>query len=134
MATIPERVALGEAFMDEHDPGWWREDADQAINLAELDLESPESCVLGQRCPASAKPSGYRWPTTRFDAMAATLGSFTSRTQVNKWAAPLGFQASVIYDGDDELDGGEYAALTAEWKRVIGARREAAAAARNEGV
>lgn len=41
--TIPERVAQGAAWLDEHYPGWERH-----IDLTRLDLSDPCRCVLGQ--------------------------------------------------------------------------------------
>ena len=49
MTTIAERVAAGAAFLDEHDPGWWRADVDRAIDLRVFEMAEPEHCVLGQR-------------------------------------------------------------------------------------
>lgn len=131
MSTVSKRVALGAAFLDENDPGWWRADAERAIDLRELDLESSDSCVLGQRCPASTLFTAPDWAHTRFDAMALSFGPFCDRTEVNEWAAPLGFQASVTYGEDPDDESGEYNEfddfenLTAEWKRLIEERRSA---------
>ena len=111
--TIAERVANGAAFLDEHDPGWWRPDVDRAINLETLNLGDSDLCVLGQRCPLArlASHSGYRaYAAHLMGAKAANLDPIWA------WAKPRGF-ATANYS--------EYPALTAEWKRVITARREA---------
>ncbi|HTJ37080.1 MAG TPA: hypothetical protein VL738_27960, partial [Dactylosporangium sp.] len=52
-ATIAERVAAGAAFLDEHDPEWWRADVERAIDLDKLNLGHGDACILGQRCPVS---------------------------------------------------------------------------------
>lgn len=115
MSTIAERAAAGAAFLDEHDPQWWRADVERAIDLGELDLESTERCILGQRCPldvlyASNAPSPY-------DAMADHLSGFGEDDEaVLDWAWEHGFSGSFS----------AYADLTAEWKRVITERRAAA--------
>jgi hypothetical protein len=38
-----ERVAVGARALDAKDPDWWKQ-----IDIGELDLASPEKCVLGQ--------------------------------------------------------------------------------------
>lgn len=110
MSTVAERVAAGAAFLDEHDPGWWREDARPAIELAILDLESGCQCVLGQLYPCTGNP--YFSYTEARHHLSLTAPD----------AESLGFDTITRYDdeaGNDE----EYDALTAEWKRVIVERR-----------
>jgi hypothetical protein len=131
MSAIRERVTAGEAVMDDRDPGWWRDDIDQAINLDTLDLNTTDCCVLGQRCPldalAEAVGAGSPDMLTGADYDEAygvnavlTRGGLPSDTwgPIDSWAASHGFTGS-----SSEMD-----ALTAEWKRIIIARREAAAA------
>jgi hypothetical protein len=123
LKTIAEQVAAGAAFLDEHDPGWWRAGVERAIDLETLDLAGDGKCVLGQRCPlemlaGSEHDSGYL-------AFAGALSGIHGESPaaadaVNDWAAALGFQ----WDGSPDS---AYAALTAEWKRVIAARRAEAA-------
>jgi hypothetical protein len=113
MTTIAERVAAGAAFLDEREPGWW-----ERINLDELDLHSACRCVLGQL----ATDLGY---------VETGWGNILGRFELRRW------RWSYEFDGLPDTDvacgfnaGGnqaqeEYAALTAEWKRVIEARRSA---------
>lgn len=128
MSTIPERVALGEAFMDEADPKWWRADTERAIDLDRLDLADSGLCVLGQRCPLEVA-AAYRacWPDTNWDdeidaAYSACALWLTERDpggfegdDLARWGDEHGFSAS--YDAAD------YPKLTAEWVRVIRSRR-----------
>ena len=106
-ATIAERVDAGAAFLDEHDPGWWRQ---PRIDLDRLDLGQPCGCVLGQLyvhdCPEP--PLHYMHAMDAFDL-----------PPIGDADADLGFDSSLEIEG-------EYALLTAEWKRVIEARRAAA--------
>lgn len=112
MNTITERVAAGMAFLDEHDPQWWRADVERAIDIDELNLRSGNLCVLGQRCPIEADCEPY-----------LAYASYLSEIPVSKpftvddWARPLGFQAD---NPDVDFDD-----LTDEWKRVITERRAA---------
>lgn len=101
--TTAERVAAGVAWLDEHDPGWWREDAPehltrdaQPIDLDRLDIDDPCRCVLG-----------YRWGHFGH----ALVDALRDASDV-----ALGF------DGDSA---DEVPELTAEWRRVISERREA---------
>lgn len=123
MATITERVAAGAAFLDQHDPDWWRADVERAISLDKLDLADTEDCVLGQRCPvetlltAEDEADG----ATRYHAMAAHLIGIQAWEGglIDGWAIPLGFQQARFTERED------FAVLTAEWRRVITERRGA---------
>jgi hypothetical protein len=133
MSTIKERVALGEAFMDEADPGWWREDVERAIDLGKLDMEAGDACVLGQRCPLAAltayvgytpdpdEPDDADDLEFRYHAYAGMLSGLArwERDAMEDWAVTHGFNRPFGEGGE------EYAALTAEWKRVISERRSA---------
>ena len=124
MSTVTERVAAGAAFLDEHDPQWWRADVERAIDLADFDLESTSSCVLGQRCPLELHFNAAEW-MSRYDTFAIKLSGIVAfdRSDLSGWAVPLGFQAGTYDDSDDYYD--EYDELTAEWKRIITGRRAA---------
>lgn len=43
MLIIEQRVSNGVALLDEHKPGWR-----DLVNVYTLDMESTESCILGQ--------------------------------------------------------------------------------------
>lgn len=107
MSTIAERVAAGAAFLDEHDPEWWRPDVERAIDLDRLDLAMENVRVLGQRCPVEAND-----PYIKFGAI---LSGLWNGWDIDRWATQYGFQAG----------GANYDDLTAEWKRVITERRSA---------
>lgn len=113
MATIAERVAAGAAFLDRHDPDWWRPDVDRAIDLDRLDLEDTGSCILGQRCPLELLAEYENDPDAGYFAYGYQL--MPGRTLFD-CAGQHGFA------GNDD----EYRDLTAEWRRVITGRRAAA--------
>ena len=104
MTAIAERVAKGAAFLDEREPGW-----DTRIDLGILSLDSSCRCVLGQL------HGGYG------DGLRAT-----GLDDDNDRDIELGFfwtdEHLVGFSLDDEPGD-----LTAEWKRVITARRESGA-------
>lgn len=115
MSAVAERVALGAAFLGEHDPEWWREDVERAIDLVKLDIEDPGTCVLGQRCPLESR-SVHGSP---YVGMAVRLGGPSLSADLRclwEWAVGFGF---AIGDGDDPRE------LTDEWVRVITGRRAA---------
>lgn len=122
MSTITERVAAGAAFLDQHDPEWWRADVERAIDLDRLNLGYSDTCVLGQRCPLGLRGGNY----SEYQAFAAKLigAQPYEEPEINAWAAPLGFQAQLGRPIGEEM--ADYRALTAEWKRVITERRAAA--------
>ena len=100
-ATIAERVAAGAALLDEREPGWW-----QRINLARLDLEAPCRCILGQ-LDDDLGEGRWRDLLARFGVAACD-------------DAYYGFNAE-----EGRQEPGQYASLTAAWRELIGARREA---------
>jgi len=112
MSTVAERVAAGCAWLDEHDPGWWREDAvgngpaGGPVNLDEMSMRSTCNCVLGQIY------GGYYNAPIQLDESVAR-----------------GFDTSVLVDSRESNDvaGDEFGLLTVEWSRVITDRREAEA-------
>jgi hypothetical protein len=130
MSTVTERVAAGAAFLDEHDPEWWRADVDRAIDLDRLRLHLGDSCVLGQRCPVTVL-AGY-WGVTIADenepdelasgdwtrayhAYAIELSGLRDFENLADWGYVRGFVAA----------GNVWGELTAEWKRLITGRRAA---------
>jgi hypothetical protein len=133
-ATIPERVAAGAAFLDEHDPGWWRADVERAIDLGTLNLGMSDRCILGQRCPVETLGKYLRarhgmqvtevWDAEDYNywALAYELSGIPESgdpdsLDVVRWSFALGFNSR-----PDNLD---YQELTAEWTRVITERRSA---------
>jgi hypothetical protein len=132
MSGITERVALGAAFLDEHDEPWWRDDVDRAIDLDDLDLKRTDLCVLGQRCPletlaaaVNADPDelcgldfgeAFYVNASRLAQLLPPLDPFGDRATLTEWAIPYGFVAA---------HPAEYPDLTAEWARVIRERRAA---------
>jgi hypothetical protein len=100
--AIAERVAAGAAWLDEHRPGWV-----DRINLDTLDLSDTCKCVLGQEYG-------------RFvlgDDLILDEGSESHL---------LGFDVDELRQ-DGQYAGKQYAALTAAWRELVLARREAAA-------
>ena len=132
MTAIAGRVAKGAAFLDEHDPGWWRPDVDGAIDLDILDLDDPAHCVLGQRCPITvlaaycdlspADEDGLSYEAWRsYTAYAEVLSGITADAAnfpgLAAWGDAHGFSNSAGWAA--------YPDLTAAWKRVIQQRRTA---------
>jgi hypothetical protein len=129
-STITERVAAGAAVLDEHDPEWWKADVPNAIDLNKLDLRAGDSCVLGQRCPVAVLANYYGitvaddsepdelasgdWQQA-YHAYAMKLSGLVKHDHIADWGHEHGFVSAG--------SGWEYA--TAEWKRVIEARRSA---------
>lgn len=128
MTTIAERVPKGVKFLDRHDPEWWKPSpgTGRPIHLDTLDLAAPGGCVLGQRCPLEVLAAFVDTPVDSlavrdfweaYEAYAEHLAG-TAGLALNAWAHEHGFLVP-----DDDPD--DYAALTAEWRRVIEARRAA---------
>ena len=102
--TIQARVACGVALLDEKLPGWV-----ERIDLDTLNLASPCRCILGQTWDL---PVGVDYTAFALHADALDIDGDEE--------VAYGFNAG----GEDWFeDEGEYDALTAEWKRVILARR-----------
>lgn len=134
MTSITERVAAGAAFLDEHDPEWWRADVERAIDLDSLRLSHPASCILGQRCPAEAVEQfvrqrfGWRIDDVEdpedfnFWAFAHALSGIPFGREgdpngpVVTWSSALGLNSATA-------DADEYGELTTEWTRIITERR-----------
>lgn len=130
MNAIAERVAAGAAFLDEHDPEWWRPDVDRAIDLDALDLAEPDRCVLGQRCPLEVLAIYLSADVDELNALdmgdgylayGAFLSGHAADGEIGRWASELGF----TFTTDDPGDAVIWDALTAEWRKVITERRAA---------
>jgi hypothetical protein len=119
--TIDERVAAGAAFLDEHDPDWWREDVPNAIDLDALRLESGSACILGQRCPLEVLHNycNDAFEADRYWAYAELLSGLASPLQVDFWAQEYGFVRSAEQASWDDL--------TLAWWVLINERRKLAA-------
>jgi hypothetical protein len=112
MSTVAENVAAGAAFLDEHDPDWWRENVPNAVNLDTLDIGSGRLCLLAQRCPEET-PYPYDTQFTRLTGRDAYEG-YT-------WAVEHGFNLRGYL-----LSEANSASLTAAWRDLITERRTAA--------
>ena len=103
--AVRDRVEAGVAWLDQHDPGWWKVDQPGhgpnggPIDLDVLDIQSPCRCVLGQR-----------WGNYYSSSIGITMDEATD----------FGFDTA----GHGRA---EFEALGEEWTRVITERREAAA-------
>lgn len=98
--TIPQRVAKGAALMDKEMPGW-----DRRIDLDVLDLQNSCDCILGQEFRPFDDPNIFGYDIGRDEL----FGDDDEAT------AAHGF---TLLNPAESFD-----ALTAEWKRVILARR-----------
>jgi hypothetical protein len=117
--TIPARVARGAALLDEKLPGWI-----ERIDLDELDLANCFGCVLGQTFFNEWDEAEYtiHAECTPYDFGASELfdieASYAS-VMLAREPGVYGF-TGVPEETDKER---AFDALTAEWKRVILARR-----------
>jgi hypothetical protein len=101
--TIKARVARGAALLDEKLPGWH-----ERVGLEKLDLSRPCYCILGQEFREMAEGTGESgWDVGLIDLFGDDADE----------AGRYGFTV--------QHDSQSFAALTAEWKRVILARRNA---------
>lgn len=100
MASVAERVAAGMAFLEERRPY-----AAGEINLNWLDIRDCFDCALGQLYGS-------------FDMGREALGLSVLA------ADEMGFTCASTADASDAAGDDEFAELTAEWRRVITARRE----------
>ena len=106
---IAERVALGVALLDEHIPGWWR---DNNIDLGRFQMSEEKCCVVGQLSPQRdyQRAVDEHWLDLTPDA-----------------AREFGFLASQSWpDVDDEEVELEYAQLQHAWVVTIRERRAGA--------
>ncbi len=113
MALIQERVAKGAELLDKKKPGWWKP---ETISLEELAEENITRNVL-------AHVVGYRYDALGYFSNARAIGLSDSEEPEH------GFHAESRHPnsgGDIEILRAEYDQLTAEWKRIILERREAA--------
>jgi hypothetical protein len=102
MTAVAGRVATGLALIYERDP-----ELAELLDPATLDISDPRSCALGQL---------YGTFDDGLDALGLTICA----------AAGLGFTCEAGDDAPDEVAGAQFAELTAEWRRVLEARRPAA--------
>lgn len=108
MATITERVARGAALLDEKLPGWV-----ERIDLDKLNLFDDERCVIGQLFTYDPTSESEAFEVGAFDLFGLDY-SFNAN-------APALIEHGFSDRSDVEL--AIFAELTAEWKRVILARR-----------
>ena len=103
--SIETRVARGVALLDKTLADW-----DERIDLDRLDLRSTCNCVLGQEF--ANHPDVRGGDCQSYDVgLEALLGD---ERDINRAAREHGFDSGY---------GASHAPLTAEWKRVIAARR-----------
>lgn len=105
--SITARVDRGVALFDRALPGW-----DDRIDLDRLDVASPCRCPLGQEFADAVREGSDE---TGFDIGADALFGPDARADD---LAEYGLEQY----SDEPGDGG-YVALTAQWRRVIEARR-----------
>ncbi|GAA4626729.1 hypothetical protein GCM10023196_036150 [Actinoallomurus vinaceus] len=106
MPSIPERVAKGAALLDEKLPGWH-----DRIDLDQLRLSSPCNCILGQTWDGEVEHGD-----DPFFLHANRLFGRESGVHVE---AAHGFNS--VHSGRAARE--EFGELTAEWRRIILARR-----------
>ena len=102
-----ERIAEGVKFEHEHDPDWWREDVEKAIDLERLDLDHPCRCIFGQRY-------GNYWRKTEKLGMD------------EETAARLGFTSISFSEGNGTRLWRDLEEITDHWRAYIRAIRAAA--------
>jgi hypothetical protein len=107
--TYAGRVAAGVAVLDEQVPGW-----EQRINLQQLNLNHCNLCVLGQLYHDVTDPVAYLGEA-RVLGILGRLGDLGfDMTDAEELRFDAGDGSNPVYEG-----------LTAEWVRVIEARRSA---------
>lgn len=110
-ATIADRVARGAALLDVKLPGWETE-----IDLDTLDIQMCTTCVVGQIFGDHADP--YEYGADHLFLLDAYQYQDAPVMVAHGFA---GHAPDSLRDPDVEAS--EWAALTAEWKRVIQQRR-----------
>lgn len=110
---IKARVARGAALMDKEHPRWWAEDYPHPIDLDRLDLGDNCGCVLGQTDDGEHSDEYDDGP---FEAHSEVLFGTDDLDALIRLEIAHGFNAA---SNSQE----EFAALTAEWRRAILARR-----------
>lgn len=111
--TVTRRVARGFAHQDQLAPGWWREDAEHPIDVDRLDLADACRCVLGQRYDGHPDANPDEDGRTPYDVGLRDLFPDLSDRGRVRAAIRHGYTGRA----------GDFAALTAEWRRGILARR-----------
>lgn len=93
--TINGRVALGAAYLDEHEPGWERR-----VDLAALDIQHGCRCILGQVVPRPRTNAGGYFHYLRehglSDMWAAARGFTFLDWEPKDWDALEGAWISLI--------------------------------------
>lgn len=111
--TVETRVARGVALLDEKRPGWWAEDCPRPIDLDRLSIVDCKNCICGQLSDDD--------PTTESSGFTISARElFGDAYDFTPWAKPL---LTHGFSGTPDVGGDEFDALTAEWRRVILARR-----------
>lgn len=105
-----ENVMKGVAWLDEHNPGWERE---ENINLKELNLLSCVDCILGQLFGEYFKGTEVGCPFS---------GARPSWEQKQKWAQERGFYMPEQYSQSSITN---WLKLTDVWRNEIVTRRAA---------
>ena len=95
MSTIAERVAIGVAWLDEHEPGWV-----SRIDLDTLEMGDCGQCICGQL-------------VGNFQAALKRWGHNPFAVTTSDWVEAHGFDVSY----------GGYPSLNTAWRRVITERR-----------
>lgn len=115
-ADVAERVAAGMELQDKLDPGWWRADVPNAIDLDRLTIRRSHDCVLGQRHGSYQR--GLK---------ALRLATAVDADGISKAAEGFGFALALAGSPDGTTRASdELAALDAAWVKAITGRRAAA--------
>ncbi|WP_431881785.1 hypothetical protein [Micromonospora chalcea] len=106
--TPAARAAAGARLMDQHDPQWYH-----GVDLALLDIDDPDLCVIGQ---------------TEGDFYDSSLVPWALGTvRVERWAVSHGFRSEPsLGEEDDPEDPGDKAELEKAWHHEITMRRNLA--------
>lgn len=128
--TIAERVAAGAAYLDRHMPTWV-----DVIDLDRLDLGDPCGCVMGQLVTYET-PDPLAWTDEEYDPLIDLRdGDDEWEDAYQAWSEgivepvpSLGHEEQRSHGFHSYATGElrrayEFGLLTAEWRRVIEARR-----------
>lgn len=139
--TVPERVAWGAAWLDDHYPGWHAK-----IDLSILDISNCTRCVLGQ-VYTGVIPQAEQGQVLAQAIFQATDGWLDAAEYAQEYRQDVasgelggynilvdlhglcedgvlhGFVTTEMWPYDEAAEKAEYAALLDEWTQVIISRR-----------
>jgi hypothetical protein len=125
--NVTDTVAKGVAILDTRGPAGWV----QVIDLDALDMEQGNACVLGQLYRDNPEDyDGFLRGVSTLSPYNIMDGEYwNTHPDADLWGVQNGFNSlyehnNTVYDTDEPDTARVYEALTAEWRKVIRARRD----------